>query len=314
MRIGYIVLCHKEPELVAKIVNKVTKGTDNIAVIHVDRKSDDMPFKDCLRGNEQAYFTRTRIKNYWGGFSSVQATMFALEMAYNMKCDRYVLLQGADYPLHSNEDIDEFFNKHANVEFLKAYNVTKSQNKINYMKCWGYHIYDGVDRRKVCLKTFIARGFEAINKVGIKYRRGYYYDKKQSKRYDIYWGWAHFALTRQCVEYVLDEYKNNEGLNRYFRHTFPADETYLQTVIYNSHFVENTVDGGALEENTHGTNESMLNLTYFEYPGLVRVFDNTSEIERKKTSKFIYIRKVTQKCALELDRYGVQNHEKSNNC
>ena len=293
MKIGYIVLCHKDPELVASIVNKVTFGTENIAVVHVDGKYDDSAFKEALKDNHQVFYVNKRIKNYWGGFSSIEATMAALEMALQRKCERYVLLQGADYPLHSNEYINVFFEEHKEVEYLKAYNVTSSTKKINYMKSWGYHIYDGVDRSKKSLLTFVARGFEAINKLGIKYRKGYYYDKKQQKRYDIYWGWAHFALTRQCVEYILSEYKNNEGLNKYFRHTFPADETYLQTVVYNSSFAERTADGGAVDEMTYSTNEAMLNLTYFEYPGLVRVFDSADEVKEKKKEDYLYIRKIT---------------------
>lgn len=293
MKIGYIVLCHKEPNLVASIVNKVTRGTENIAVIHVDGKFDDTPFKEKLKDNSQALFVSHRVKNYWGGFSSIEATMIALEIAYVEECERYVLLQGADYPLHSNRYINDFFEKHKEVEFLKAYNVTSSARKINYMKSWGYYIFDGVDRSKKSLLTFVARGFMAINRLGIKYRRGYYYDKKKQKRYDIYWGWAHFALTRQCVEYILSEYRNNEGLNKYFRHTFPVDETYLQTIVYNSSFAERTADGGAVDEQSHSTNVSMLNLTYFEYPGLVRIFNRPDEVKEEKKKDYLYIRKIT---------------------
>ena len=38
MRIGYLILCHQNPELLAQIVKRVTDGTDNIAVIHVEKK------------------------------------------------------------------------------------------------------------------------------------------------------------------------------------------------------------------------------------------------------------------------------------
>ena len=292
MKIGYIVLCHKDPELVSAIVNKVTVGTKNIAIIHVDLKVDIEAFKQSLLNNTQAVFLEKRTSIFWGGFSSIVATMDALEKALSYNCDRYVLLQGADYPLHTNEYIDEFFKKHKDVEFLKAYNITKSKRKISYMKCWGYHIYDGVDRNKKCIKTFIARGFEAINKLGIKYRKGYYFDKNENKRYDVYWGWGHFALTKRCVQYVLEAYKNKKGFNKYFSHTFPADETYLQTLVYNSPFADNTVDGRAVDESEHLTNESMLNLTYFEYPDIVLRFQNIGQIRPEKLKNKLYIRKI----------------------
>lgn len=295
MKIGYIILCHKDPELVSAIANKVTLGTSNVAIIHVDLKSDIAPFEKALELNKQVEFLKKRTSIYWGGFSSIVATMDALEKAKTYSCDRYVLLQGCDYPLHSNEYIAEFFEKYKTTEFLKAYNITKSPRAFNYMKCYGFHIYDGVDRSKVCLKTVVARLLTAINKVGLKYRKGYYYDDLSQKKYDIYWGWGHFALTHNCVEYILNVYNTSNNLNKYFQHIFPADETYLQTIVYNSSFRNNVVDGGPVDENEHSTVESMLNLTYFEYPDHVVVFESVPK-DDNIINKYLYIRKVTLDC------------------
>lgn len=292
MRIGYIILCHKDPDLVAAIANKVTRGTDNIAVIHVDLKTDIEPFINGI-DNEQIIILENRKPIYWGGFSAIDATIGALKKALEFDCNRYILLQGCDYPLHTNAYIDEFFDRNKDVEFLKAYNITKSTRAFNYMKSWGLHIYDGVDRHNKNIKTLFARGLEAINKFGLKYRRGYYYDKATDSKYDIFWGWGHFALTKKCVEYILDVYKNNTGLNKYFKYTFPADETYFQTIVYNSPFIKSTVDGKAVNEDDHLTNESMLNLTYFEYPEKVVEFQDPREVPEKVFEKYLYIRKIT---------------------
>lgn len=293
MRIGYIILCHKEPMLVAKIINRVTNGTENIAVVHVDAKSDLYPFKTGFEKNEQVVFLDKRTAIYWGGFSSIIATMDALQVALSYGCERYVLLQGADYPLHSNEYINDFFEMHRGVEFLKAYNITRSKRKCSYMKCYGYHMFDGVDRSKKCLKTLVARGLQAINMLGIKYMRGYYLDKESYKKYEIYWGWAHFALTKECVEYILSVYYTNKAFNKYFKHKFPPDETYIQTIIYNSKFINKTVDAGPVDEMTHMTVKSMLNLTYFEYPVYVTVMENISQLDNIDKKEYLYVRKIS---------------------
>ncbi len=293
MKIGYIILCHKEPELVRQLIRKVTEGTENIAVVHVDAKSDIEPFvRDFLRNNKVT-FVEKRTNVYWGGFSSIEATMNALEIALSFGCERYVLLQGCDFPLHSNEYINDFFEKNSDTEFLRAYNVTKSRQKNSYMRCCGYHLYDGVDRqKKYSLKTIFARALTGFNKLGIKYRKGYYIDKVENKKYEVYWGWAHFAITKNCAEYLLSVYKNNTGLNHYLKYVFPADETYIQTIIYNSEFVYRTADKGAVDEKSHSTVESMLNLTYFEYPSLVRKFEKEAEIANLDKEKYLFIRKV----------------------
>ena len=293
IKIGYIILCHKEPKLVAEIAERVTKGTKNIAVVHVDLKSDIEKFKLEIPTTDQIKFVDNRVSIYWGGFSSIDATMVALQMAMELNCDRYVLLQGCDYPLHTNDYIEEFFDKNRNVEFLKAYNVTKSKRKFNYMKCFGYHIYDGIDRGKKCIPTYIARAFTAFNKLGIKYRKGYYRNASNGARYDIYWGWAHFAITHECAAYILNIYNNDTSFNRYFRHVFPADETYLQTIVYNSPFKNKVRDGGDVDETDHQTVQSMLNLTYFEYPKHVKVFNDPNEVSKKVIQNYLYIRKVS---------------------
>lgn len=300
MRIGYIILCHKDPELVAAIANKVTEGTDNKAIIHVDAKVKMDSFIQNLKNNDKVVFLEDRYAIYWGGFSSIQATMAALEEALKYDCDRYVLLQGCDYPLHSNQYIDAFFEKNSSIEFLKAYNITKSKRKFNYMKCFGYHFYDGVNRNEKTLRTLFARVLTGFNKIGIKYRKGYYQDGK--RKFDIYWGWGHFALTKGCVEYVLDIYKNNPNLNKYFNHVFPPDETYIQTIVYNSPYREQVVDCGPVNENDHLTVESMLNLTYFEYPSHVTEFVNPAQINREIASQYLYVRKVTMDFVTAVER------------
>lgn len=171
MRIGYIVLCHNQPNLVAKIANKLTYGTENIAVIHVDNKKDDRIFKQLLEDNKQAMFLEQRVP--------------------------------------------------------------------------------------------------------------------------VYWGWGHFALTRECVKYIIDEYDNNKALNKYFKHIFPVDETYFHTIIYNSPFRYKTKDGGPVDEREHETVNSMLNLTYFEYPNQVRIFSCDDIISEDITDNYLYIRKVS---------------------
>lgn len=67
MRIIYIMLCHETPDLVAQISNRLTLGTDNYIVIHVDKKTDIEPFKLLLLNNSHVVFMNERFEIYWGG-------------------------------------------------------------------------------------------------------------------------------------------------------------------------------------------------------------------------------------------------------
>ena len=154
------------------------------------------------------------------------------------------------------------------------------------MKCYGYHLLD-VDKNIFNYKYIISIIFNQINKLGIKYRKGYYYDKLTKKKYDIYWGWAHFSVTKELAKYLVDFYDNNPNFNKYFKTIFPPDETYFQTIIYNSIY-RNKLDD--LDDSC--TQNDMLNLTYFEYPKYVRIFHNSNELLNINLDSYLFIRKV----------------------
>ena len=109
------------------------------------------------------------------------------------------------------------------IEYISAQNITAQKEKTS-MKCYGYWIMDDVDRFP---NNFLNKIFSGINKFGFRYRRGFYYNKKNRIKMDVYWGWAQFALTRKCVQYILDVYNNDNCYNNYMRHLFPPDELYF---------------------------------------------------------------------------------------
>ena len=168
------------------------------------------------------------------------------------------------------------------------------------MKCWGIHLYDGVDRRKITIKSLISKCIEMVNRIGIKYRKGYYTDG--NCKMDIYWGWAHFSVTRECAEYLIDFYDNNPKFNRYFKTVFPPDETYFHTIIFNSDFKSSTSMKGEMDEPDEFVGEPFCNITYFEYlPGRVKIVTDIQEYHSIKDKGFLFFRKVDDSSKKLLD-------------
>lgn len=293
MKIAYLMLCHDSADIVLAIAHRLLDTTNDVMIVHVDKKTNISEFKQRLGRLPRVYILDDRVAVYWGGFSSVDATVRCMRRGLELNCNRFVVLQGKDWPVHSGRETHRFFELHRDTEYINAYNVTNSPRRKSYMKSWGAHLFDGVDRSKLTPKTIVAKGLSLFNKLGIRYRRGFYLNRRTQERKNIYWGWAHIALTDNCVRYVLDEYETNITLRKYFKKVFPADETYFQTLVYNSKFSERTLAGGELAEATHTSGKSMLNLTYFEYPGKVRIFDDPAELAQLDLSKFLFVRKVS---------------------
>lgn len=292
MRIAYLILCHQNPQLLEKIVNRVTVGTDNIAVVHVDAKVEIEPFREPFADSERVFFIEDRYKVYWGGYNVARATLSCMEAALQHDCDRVVVYEGMTWPLHSNEQIDEYFTKHPETEFIRAINATKSNDRKHYMKCHGWYLSNVDVRSWNNAKSLFHHMLSIPRKLGIKYRRGYYVDPVSHRRMDVYWGWAFVSLTRKCAEYIIKTDKENASMRRYFSHVYIPGETYIASIVFNSKFRKKTMDGRALEDGADARG-----ITYFEYSDEIRVFHDLEELKNVDKSQFLYVRKVA--CPLD---------------
>ena len=140
-----------------------------------------------------------------------------------------------------------------------------------------------------------------INRFGIKYRASRF--KMKNEKWNIYHGWAQFALTRECVLHILNVYKNNNSYNKYMAHRFPPDELYIPTIVHNSQFKNNISKSVISRRNGE---ETLLNLTYFEYPSQVTVFKEKNDYSWLKNTGCLFARKInssSKELLKEIDKH-----------
>lgn len=284
LKIAYICLCHTDPQFVARTARVLRYHGDGF-FIHVDRKTNIAPFVAECMGLDHVHFVENRIDNYWGGFHAVIATVRTIQLALSYgNYDRFILLQGQDYPLVSPKEIHDFFEANTEVEFCKAKDISRSKQKKDYMKCCGFWIMDC--RPRFPLKLF--RSFlHRLNLLGIPYRSAIFRSRKET--WTIYHGWAQFALTGACVQHILRVYEENRAYNSYMKHRFPPDEIYFHTIIHNSPFKEKVSPYVVVN---HSGEATQLNLTYFEYPAQVMVFTEKEDYHWLKNTGCLFVRKV----------------------
>lgn len=293
IKIAYICLCHADPAFIAKTAKTLQYESDGF-FIHVDNKQDVTPFKTACAGAGNVYFVEDRVDNYWGGYHSIVATMKTLQLALATDdYDRFILLQGQDYPLYAPKEIHNFFESHFDVEFCKAKNISISEDKKDYMKCCGFWF---MDTKSVFPLNYARSLMYKVNALGIKYRSPVFKDRKG--QWNIYHGWAQFALTKNCVKYILNVYENNHSYNRYMKFRFPPDEIYIHTIVHNSPFKDKVSKDVIIRRSGEKT---LLNLTYFEYPVLVTVFTNKEDYQWLRNTKCLFVRKVNSSSTDLLD-------------
>lgn len=302
MRVAYIILAHTNPAHIARLARKLAEPPWAEVLIHVDKKQDQQPFEDALGDCPRTAFVKERVAVYWAGFSSVRATVNSLQQAWDSgEFQRYVLLQGLDYPLFSNEELYRFFEEHRDTEFIKAKNASQSPLLADTHK-YTYHWY--WDNPNLFQK--LANKFHMFCLKVLKWDCGtkLKFVMVDSKRFDIFDGWAHIALTGECVGYILAFYRDHPGFNRYFETAYASDESYFHTIVYNSEFVKHTVVGGPVKREA-----DKRNLTYFEYPKGVRIFRSREELPYLMSKGYPFFRKADGQSGPLLDAID-QAHEK----
>ncbi|WP_251130820.1 beta-1,6-N-acetylglucosaminyltransferase [Exiguobacterium sp. s157] len=288
MRVSFLILCHTDENHIARLAKKLSEHENFDIYIHLDAKVDIEKFRCQLLNHKSVYFVDERYDVSWGGFSAIKATMSLIKEAIkNENYDRYVLLQGLDYPLKSNDYIYDFFKKNSDVEFIRGCNVTNSKDRYFYSRAKYYLYYDQINTFK---KIFNKASFW----LDLKMKSGYLYDQK---KYEVYWGSAQWALTGNCINYIFDVYSNQEKFNNYFKSMFPVDELYFQTIVFNSEYFSKTSMEGPEEEKKGLVN--WRNLHYFEYPDDIKVF-TLNDYNFLKDRTELFCRKVNTKYSLDL--------------
>lgn len=297
MRIAYLILCHTDPHHIARLTQKITKGTDNVAFVHVDGKSDISPFMTLLNPQKQVEVLQNRTNVFWGGYGAIEATIGLMKAALSYgPFDRFVLLQGLEYPIRANREIVEFFENHPTTEFIKAQNISTAKDYKSVHKYRLYHYLDRLNRLPYKLLEY-GNSILVRSHVVPYFKRNYVRDF-QGNKMEIYQGCAQFGLTYKAVQYIVDFHDKNPKFNRYFESVYAADEAYFHTILYNSPFVKCTIDGNAVSRQRL---EDFENLTYFEYPVYVTLFKEKKDWEKLKRSGFLFFRKASSESKELLD-------------
>ncbi len=224
MKVAYLITAYGEWGHLERLVAAL--DDPNVGFfIHIDAKST-VPegFTERLAARGNVVFAPRR-KVWWGGWSHTAAMLSLMELAAEGDWDYCVLLSGADYPVRSNRVIFETLAEGG--EFINAapgFRAGKPESRVRYY--W----FNGFDRRRRTLKTFLLRGAEImLRTLGIRKRR-YPFEA-------VYSGIVWSALSMDCVRYILEYVRTHPRFVRFFRTAQVPEEMFFQTIIGNSPFV-----------------------------------------------------------------------------
>lgn len=291
MKIAFLNLCHTDPKIVARVADKLTKNTDFDMYIHVDLKSNIEPFQELLKDNKQVYFTKQRQKVYWGGYHAILATYILLEeaLASPRKYDYVVLLQNLDYPIKSNEYIQDFFEKNKGTEYIRGCHIAKTKDWHYAEK---YKIYNSRDKDFYLnshsgFVKLLWDGMNAIRSISTIGFNGVH--KENGENIELYYGTAQWAVTRECAEYMVEFKNSHPKFNKRMQHIKFPDEEYFHTIVHNSRFKEHCVK---YDEPVKRWLVNWRNIHYFEFPNTGVVVFTEKDFDKLMSREELFCRKV----------------------
>ncbi len=298
MRIAFLNLCHTDPELVARCARRLCADQDFDMYIHVDAKQEIEPFKRAVSGIDRVYFTPDRYKVYWGGYNAIHACYELLRTALSSdrEYDYYVMMQNLDYPIKNNSYIKSFFESNNGKEFIRGCPIAGTNDwefsrkyKLYYMKDNPYGKASNKDLHKLLI-TFMS-GILSITTLPFN---GVI--KEKDGDYNIYYGCAQWAVTRNCAEYLDEFEKTHPKFNKKMKIMQFPDEEYFHTVVHNSRFKRNCVK---YDEPRARWLVNWRNLTYFEFPKEVTVFTR-NDYDKIMKQPDLFCRKVRSEVSTSL--------------
>jgi hypothetical protein len=229
MKIAYIVLAHKYPEQLVRLVSRLQTGNTSF-FIHIDGKTDretHSKIVNQLQDIPSVYFVK-RHKCFWGDFNIIKATIEAINNLISSKIefDYAILLSGQDYLIKSNAYLEHFLEKHKKQEFIEFCSLHSPENK--WYKQGGYY-----------------QSLKRIEWWHLRYRSKHLCLQKQRRflpGMEPYGGSQWWCLSKACLKYVQDFVERNPAFVNYFKYTFIPDELFFQTIVLNSPFKDQVIN------------------------------------------------------------------------
>lgn len=233
MKIAFLISANKDARHLRNLVDSLPNDAEYY--IHVDARRDILHFESILR-RPNVTFIRKRINAVSGSLSEVAIQIELLRKALDSgSYDYLIYLTGNDYPLWSNQRINDFLAKNNGKEFISGISLI-GQGRVAYPYC-DFRPLSNHSWQSGSLKAK-ARGAlrKALNLASIhKTLRIHCH----TKTYTLYKGAASWAITPELGYHIVSEWDDNKRLVEYFSTSYRPVETFVATVALNSEFAQN---------------------------------------------------------------------------
>jgi hypothetical protein len=123
MDLNYIVLAHKSPAQLSRMVHRLDCPEAHF-YINIDAPVELSPFQAALADNPRCtFFTGAqRLNTMWGHVNAVKAALVGIaQIIADGRTGYTILLSGQDYPIKSNNYIQQFYKDNYGTNFIECF-------------------------------------------------------------------------------------------------------------------------------------------------------------------------------------------------
>ena len=101
MRIGFLILAHKYPHQLIKLINSLLKYENSTIILHIDLKAEALYQEICDKYSKhnKVLVLKNRYKVYWGSFNQIRATLELIKEGVSHHVQYFRLLSVPDIPM-----------------------------------------------------------------------------------------------------------------------------------------------------------------------------------------------------------------------
>lgn len=289
MKIVFGISVYKDPAHLKRLIGSL-QGEKRFFCVHIDKKCY-LNFENELKRIPQCYILNIRYSVQWGGWNQVRYQILFLKKMLEItedKNDRLFILTGQDYPLWSNQQIEQSCYEDPNKIWMRGLNLTQMTSPSHMKRFLTVpHYFRDVNFHSQKMRHYITGGQrELFLRLLPRIRKDYLVI--DGKKWDVWQSSGYFSCNREVAEYIINTLDIYPQIESYFKHSFVPEEITIPTIIFNSPYKDYAE---VFPRPNYEGLSTLATLHEFYYSGAIKVYKE-EDFERLISSGKMFCRKV----------------------
>lgn len=244
MKICYLIMSHKDPEQIYRLIRTIKTFNPNSHIILSHDSincSLDISILQKFSGVDVQFTTGER-----GDFSLIYKYFSAIKHLFsnNIDFDWLVTLSGQDYPTQPLSELEDLLSTTEYDGFLEYFQVFSPESPWSIREGSQRYLYQYQNNFFSLPKWIISilKPIKIVNylqpfiRINFSYglRIGFKLQSIFNDNFHCYGGYFFSILSKQCVQYLDDFYHKDYRVIEYYKSVLLPEESFIQTLLVNS--------------------------------------------------------------------------------